>query len=189
MFDTTDDIRAVQIFRTTQPPKKYTDFRNNLYAILNLNSLTSTSFIDTLQQNIVYYYTFRSIDIHNAFSNPTEVFQVEIKNNDGAIYPIISIYDMQKIEEFQYQKSMKKYLSISPSVLFTEFQKLEDNKIQIGSQTDNSLWNQKFKIRVTSKKSGKQFDINLTLNKQVRNLVNNTYDLNSDIVSEAEEEE
>ena len=96
---------------------------------------------------------------------------------------------MQKIEEFQYQKSMKKYLSISPSVLFTEFQKLEDNKIQIGSQTDNSLWNQKFKIRVTSKKSGKQFDINLTLNKQVRNLVNNTYDLNSDIVSEAEEEE
>jgi len=189
IFDTTEDLRAVQVFRTTKPPKKYTDFRDNLYGTIFLNSLTSASFIDRIKQNVKYYYTFRSIDIHNNFSNPTEVFEVEINNNDGAIFPIVSIYDMEKIEEFQYQKSMKKYLSISPSVLFTEFQKTEDGKINVGTLTDNSLWNQKFKIRVTSKKSGKCFDINLTLNKQTKNLINNTYDLNSDVVSDTEEEE
>lgn len=186
LFETIEDIERIQVFRLQKPPKYYNDFRNALYRVINLNQQTSTSFVDTLQQNIKYYYIFRSIDVHNNVSNPTEVFQVEIKNNDGAIFPIVQVYEMNSEDDFQYDKSFKKYLSINPSVLFTQFQKLEDGSIQIGNES--GLWEQRFKIRVTSKKSGKSFDLNLTFNKKIRNLIDSTNDLNSDLETEDEQD-
>lgn len=181
-FETVEDLQAVQIFRFEIAPKKYQDFSNNLYKIVSFKGLSSNSFVDTLEQNKKYYYTFRSIDVHDNISNPTEVFEVQIINNDGALYPIIKIFDMSVKNDFNYQKSFKKYLSINPSLLFTEIQKNEDGTVSIG--TNSGLWQQRFKIRVTSKQSGKQFDVNLTYGKKTFNLINNTKDLNSDLTVE-----
>jgi hypothetical protein len=186
MFETVEDLTAVQVFRTTTPPKSYRDFSSNLYRIVSLSKQTSNSFVENLEQNKKYYYTFRSIDIHNNISNPTSIFEVEIKNNDGAIYSIIKPYELKPEQDYTYNKSLKKYISINPSVLFTELQKQDDGTIKIGSET--GLWNQKFKMRVTSKKSGKSFDINLTFNQVMKNLLDNSNDLNSDVVVTSEEE-
>lgn len=181
LFETVDDLNGVQVFRTNVAPKRYSDFANQFYRFIPIknNIRTSNSFVDVLQQNTKYYYIFRSIDIHNNISNPTAVFEVEIKNNDGAIYPIVQTYNMKENDDFNYTKSFKKYLSINPSVLYTAFDKQEDGSVIVGQKS--GLWDQQFKVRITSKKSGKKFDVNLTFNKNEKNFIDNTNNLNSDL--------
>lgn len=168
-FQTVEDLARVQVFRTTTPPKNYRDFKDSLHLTLGINQ--TTNFFETLQQNTKYYYTFRSIDVHNNISNPTEVFEVQIINNEGAVYPIINTYNMSLVENqnFNYKKSFKKYISINPSLLYTQFVGQDDGTVKVGENED--LWGQKFKVRIKSKQSGKCFDINLTFKKQENNLI------------------
>lgn len=176
-FETVEDLRAVQVFRTTTQPQNYKSFENSLYKVISLQKTTSNSFIDTVQQNVKYYYTFRAVDVHNNFSNPTEIFEVQIINNDGAIYPIVKTFNSSNINKnFIYNKSFKKYISVNPSILFTELTNSENEQIQIG--TESGFWNEKYKLRIKSKQSGKSFDINLTFKKVLNNLIDktNTFD-------------
>jgi hypothetical protein len=170
-FETIEDLKSVEVFRTTVEPKKYTDFSNNLYLTLNFDNSTATSFVDVLEQNINYYYVFRSIDLHNNISNPSQIYRVKIINNDGAIYPIVSLYDIEQEQNFNYQKSFKKYISINPSAIFTLLT-FDDGVPKIGASSE--IWDQKFKVRIRSKKSGKAFDVNLKFSKVINNLVDET---------------
>lgn len=165
-FETDDFITSVQVFRTTTIPTTYADFRNSLYLTLDLNSLTATSFIDTIIPNQKYYYTFRSLDVHNNISNPSSVFEVEIIDNDGAVYPVIRTIPLVNNKEvYDTTKSFRKYISIVPSITQTAFIPNENNtQVTFGEQQD--LWDQKFKLRFTSKKTGKSFDLNLTFTKE-----------------------
>lgn len=164
-FETDDFISNIQIFRTTTQPSSYSDFKNSLYLTLNMNSLTANSLIELLSPNQKYYYIFRSVDVHNNISNPSSVFEVEIIDNNGAIYPIIRTVPFIDKERYEISRSFRKYINITPSVTQTAFIPNEDNtQVTFGERQD--LWNQKFKLRFTSKKTGKCFDLNLTFVKE-----------------------
>ena len=51
-------------------------------------------FEESVLPNTKYYYTFRSVDVHGHMSNPTPIYQVELIDADGAIYPLVNIYEM-----------------------------------------------------------------------------------------------
>lgn len=165
LFQSVTDISTIQVFRTNTKPKSYRDFSNSLFNSISLNGQTSTSIIETLQQNTNYYYTFRSVDVHGNISNPSDIFQIKIINNDGAIYPIIIPYYFEQNEKMNIEKSFKKYLSIDPAIVQQQLTINESGNAQLG--IDNGFWNQTFKIRVTSKESGKAFDINLNFTKKI----------------------
>jgi hypothetical protein len=165
LFQSVSDISAVQVFRSLARPKTYFDFSNSLYQVIPFNGETSTTFIENLQQNIKYYYTFRSIDVHGNISNPSDIFEVKIINNDGAIYPIITPYYFEQNEKLNIEKSFKKYLAIDPAIIQQQLTLSEDGSLVLG--VDNGFWNQDFKIRITSKESGKSFDINLNFTKKI----------------------
>jgi hypothetical protein len=165
LFQSVSDISAVQVFRSLTRPKTYFDFSNSLYQVIPFNGETSTTFIENLQQNIKYYYTFRSIDVHGNISNPSDIFEVKIINNDGAIYPIITPYYFEQNEKLNIEKSFKKYLAIDPAIIQQQLTLSEDGSLVLG--VDNGFWNQDFKIRITSKESGKSFDINLNFTKKI----------------------
>ena len=165
LFQSVSDISAVQVFRSLTRPKTYFDFSNSLYQVIPFNGETSTTFIENLQQNIKYYYTFRSIDVHGNISNPSDIFEVKIINNDGAIYPIITPYYFEQNEKLNIEKSFKKYLAIDPAIIQQQLTLNEDGSLVLG--VDNGFWNQDFKIRITSKESGKSFDINLNFTKKI----------------------
>ena len=168
-FETDDLITTIEVYRTTALPTSYTDFRNSLYRILDMKSLTANSFIDVVEPNQKYYYTFRSTDVHGNISNPSSVFEVQIVDDSGAIYPIIRTIPLLNKEIYDTTRSFRKYISITPSVTQTGFVPNQDNtQVTFGEAAD--LWGQKFKIRVTSKKTGKSFDLNVTFNKEEKSL-------------------
>ncbi len=91
-----DDYAAqYQVFRKSTKPSSPNDFTSE-DMIGNLNTKTSTSFVDIVSPNSKTYYMFRTVDAHGLTSNPTPTYQVEIVDDDGAIYVLIDVVDYQK---------------------------------------------------------------------------------------------
>jgi hypothetical protein len=174
LFQSDDVPKQFQIFRTLIKPKTYDNFSKDLYQTIDTNG-TAVSVLEKIKPNTKYYYLFRSVDYHDNISNPSPVYEIEIVDDDGAIYPVINIVTLNNNENVTNYKSMKKLLQLRPSAaqLFINEQKskllennsaydINKNSLFLGREKE-SVWGKDFKIRLTSKQTGKKIDINFTL--------------------------
>jgi len=181
-----DDIAsAFEIFRLTEKPEIYQDFANSRRAFLStlikddsLQRSSSASYVDTVTPNTKYYYMFRAVDIHNHKSNPTEVYEVELVDNDGAIFMVTNIIPLEeKPPPFDTTKVAKRYINIVPRITQGIFNKERSglgaapSALTKGTQyalgvEDESIWGKKYKIRFISKSTGRKIDLNVTYSKE-----------------------
>ena len=117
---------------------------------------------------------FRTIDVHAGISNPSAIYEIELYNDGGAGYPMIRHYDLSSPNPKTTTKSARKIIQIIPRIaqvfLNEEASGLVDggvvqpaagNKnIVLGNQAE-PLFGKKFKIRFTSKSTGKKVDLNV----------------------------
>lgn len=177
-FESDDSLSSFQIFRLEKHPKFFKDFSGHM--LINVETdvskitpqkASSASFVDFIKSNRKYWYMFRAIDIHGHISNPTSLIQVELRDERGAVYPIIQEVDFLKDEKKVKTKGFRKYLLIKPafSQLLVNEQKsgldgldsVKDiNSVMLGV-TDESVWNKDYIVRITSKNTGKIVDIHL----------------------------
>jgi len=170
LFKTNDPLKNIQIFIIANTkPKSYIDFQNVQPIDVLMNGNPSKSINLQIRPNTKYYILCRSVDIHGLISNPTPIYEVEIVSDGGAIYPLINTVNFDTNKNYDVKKSFKKYLHIKPATQYTQLITNEMNEPQLGIQ-DQKLWGQKYKVRISSKKSGKSFDINLTYNKNEQDL-------------------
>lgn len=171
-FESDDFPQHFEIFRTQTKPTRYTDFEDSL-----LTTLTPpiSSFVDNIKSNTKYWYVFRVLDSHNHYSNPTEVYEVKMIENSGIIYPEITIKSIEELraeeEPMTLSKDVQKYIQIKPSILQRFFEPefpadiesaMDVEKPRVGVQDESVFDNgKKFKIRITSKHTGRKIDINL----------------------------
>ena len=177
-----DDLtQKYQMFRLSTPPKSYGSFANaELITEISSERSTSTSFLDTLTPNHKYYYTFRSIDVHNNLSNPSPIYEIELINDLGTIYIVTKIYDFPT-EVKVGSKSAKRFIAIQPALsqrlLNMSATGLESGEngemttdgksMEIKLGLDNELLfggNKRIKIRLNSKKTNRKIDFNLDFN-------------------------
>jgi len=179
-FANDDASGRFEIYRTDVAPKSYEDFRTNLYAIVGAVDVASASMKSKVQTNRKYYYTFRAIDQHDNRSNPSPVYQVEIVENNGMMFFLSSVYQFPTIEDkTTHARTFQRFLKINPNMIQSLFNKamtfdLESNPYPVASDADivhlgkaeEGVWGKNFKLRVTSKHTGRKFDINLTCKTQ-----------------------
>lgn len=181
-FASDDSARYFEIWRLDKKPTSYVDFsemRNPFTA--STNGADASSYIDTILPNKKYYYTFRTVDIHGHTSNPGDVYEVELVQDDQNVFSIINVIDMEEINNKVTKKPCKKFLKIEPSFLQMALDEvaLEDlsdnynsnnppNKSEfIKLSAEQSIFEsnpskqKSYKIRLTSKKTGKKIDLNL----------------------------
>jgi hypothetical protein len=169
LFKTNDPLKSVQLFvLPNNKPSSYIDFQNVNPIIVSMDNKYSNNINLRIQPNTKYYITCRSIDIHDLISNPSPVFELEMVSDNGIVYPIIKEVNFAIDKNYDVKKSFKKYLHIKPSTQYTQLITDERNNVDLG--LDGELWPQKYKIRVTSKKSGKSFDINMRFKKSKQDL-------------------
>lgn len=177
-FSGDDIIEKYQIFKTTKPPSRYEDFStaelievNTRIDRANPNLRTvASSYLDKIKPNVKYYYTVRCVDIHQQISNPGMVYEIEIVNDSGMIFPIIKEWKFPEIEQKMSSKSFKRFLMIKPSGQQT-FLEIDDaaeediatfvsnpSKIKIG-KAEETVWNKTYKMRLVSKNTKKIYDI------------------------------
>ena len=172
---------SYEIYRTTTHPKSYTDFSGMLLTTLSTTidektkiKAIGSSFIESLEPNIKYYYMFRSIDIHGHFSNPTSVFEVELINNGGEIVPSIRVVDLDEEGVKDSSKPLKSSLQVVPRIsqaLVNESESgLTDATANVQSSSskpilgteEEAIWGKTFKIRLTSRDTKRKIDFNVT---------------------------
>jgi len=166
-FSGDEPSTGFDIYRIDFVPQSYEDFSlGQKFTIPNKGG-----FIDTIEPNKKYYYVFRSFEQHQNISNPSAIYEVEIVENSGAIYPIIRNIEITKEDGREKIKSFKNEFKIKVN----QEHILENKDIlsakdidlsKFGSLTP-SVFGNNFKIRITSKSTKKKLDLNIIFERSI----------------------
>ena len=177
-----------EVFRLSTPPENYKSFAEpELYKKLKATG-KSVFFEDTdFEKNTDYYYMFRTID-NAGISNPTRIFRVKMVEYQSGIFMDLELYDFPTTEE-QYSMDFTRALQICPAMTQRSlkvspnlnvdsrefFESAPDiGDIDVGNELDNPVWNNQYRMRITSKTSGRKVNINFKFksNKKILTKIN-----------------
>ena len=127
---------------------------------------------DKIKPNTKYYYCVRAIDNHGHISYPSPIYEVEMVDDKGSIYPLVNLCEFAPEIESQQAIGGKRYLHLKPAmpqmIVNEEASGLLDavsvaklERVTMGI-SEESLWDKKIKIRLTSKSTGRKMDFNIT---------------------------
>lgn len=181
--------RFIEVYRTSNKPTSYSNFTGNLRKTIDLKQKsgdipTDHLFIENVRENTKYYYIFRPLSENRVAGQLSPIFEAELINDGGYVYA--------KFEQFSEEElaiplpkepllAFKKLFNIIPNIQHLELDTSEVSfvsssvsqmsSIQLGTSAEDSLWNANkyYKIRLTSKKTGKKFDLNIGFKKEERN--------------------
>ena len=168
-----------EIYRTKTPPQQEGDFANSYLTTvddqsgfsfpISMNVPEGTLdnmdgfFEDYPIVNEKYYYAFRSLTYHGTPSNLTVPYEIELQRDSDEYKINISQYQYPKDKTYDMQKKAKRILKITPNIERLLFSTEEDKsnwKLDAGTLVDFGT-TKTFKIRVTSKHTGKKIDLNI----------------------------
>lgn len=129
----------------------------------------SFDFVDTLEPNKKYYYTFRSMDVNGQKSVPTPIYEIELYFEKGLYVPYIKLYEPKLISKKVSSKRFARFLEIkSADIQTTPYAAttqhgdlLESVKSLVGYGANHVDFND-FLVRITSKDTGRRMDIKLS---------------------------
>tara|TARA_E500000331_G_scaffold355457_1_gene410997 strand:+ start:1715 stop:5071 length:3357 start_codon:yes stop_codon:yes gene_type:complete len=174
--------RYLEVYRTDKKPNSYYDFNLKLVSKIDLRipgenyNRTEYTFADKITPNKKYYYLFRYITENGMPGHPSTIYECKLADDGGYKYALFDTVDTSKFgveENRQTNTTFKKIFQIEPNIKqmqlnfgeadFRSPANTQLDKVTVGA-TDSKIWDKKFKIRLTSKKSGKILDLNLKFN-------------------------
>ena len=178
-FGADNPVVSYEIYRTDKKPLSHHDFSGKLHATVNTelngHNLSAASYVDNIDPNIEYYYTFRALDIHGHFSNPTAIFKIQLISDDISVIPEHDIYDPEKEKETtQGSKPMKSQFQIVPKItqaIVNEVasgldgstaREVSSASTPVLGAEEETIWGREFKVRLTSRQTKRQVDFNIS---------------------------
>jgi hypothetical protein len=182
LHETVSKHRTVEVFRLKHRPTSFADFDGALIQTVDMqmdisdNSYNDICIYDRIPSNKKFYYAFRVKNDNGVPGYIKEVIEAEYINDGGFKYALFNtIYEEELALKAHTDvfRSTKKIFELAPSTQQTslvytsaDFTKkagdeLENGNIQVGSAKDG-IWEKTFKVRLTSKKTGKKIDLNVT---------------------------
>ena len=178
---TVSEIENIEVYKLSQKPTSLRDFENNLYRTLSLtieNQKKYTQqyikFSDIISTNTKYYYIFRSVNKNGTPGQTTEIYETELINDGGykfALFDTLTESELQEQNTINPSIAMKKIFQLKPNlnqlaldtsnVDFTKTAESQIGNVKVGSAED-LVWEKTFKTRLTSRKTGKKIDLNIT---------------------------
>ena len=175
-FRSDDPVDAYMLFRLTTKPSSYRDFESGTEISIDPDRGIPGSFTDAIRPNTKYYYCARAVDVNGNISNPTHIFEIEMIDNAGQIFLRQDIIQFES-SQIEYTKTGQRYIYIEPSMLQLALEdaslagpspspEIQPNNSILGPMGTNTgvdkVWEKTFKIRTTSKKTGRKLDLNVT---------------------------
>ena len=183
VFFADQPIRKVKLYGSKEKPK-------NKYALKNLISeidVFSEGFNKTLdiEPNVKYYFSATAVSATGLESPPSQVYSVEVVDDGGAVFPIIQVL---KFSEKQKRKDKLHFTSkfrIEPSLLQQAPNPPKDGIGYLNPSVFslNDETRPQFKVRLTSKKTGRKADFNIIYKQNFATNANNQGPLNLDVVT------
>jgi hypothetical protein len=172
--------RYLEMYRISKKPTSFYDFGRNLVSKIDLRipgetyNLKDYIAVDKIVPNKTYYYVFRFINENGMPSWPSSIIETQLVNDGGYIYSLFEHFDTAEFIQDPFENpstSFKKLVHLEPNIQQLQFDTTgADFSFPANTQLDavklgvraEKLWDKKFKIRLTSKKTGKKIDLNVT---------------------------
>lgn len=170
---------TLEIYRLDSKPTSLTDFGGNLLAtksmkIENEDAVFSTTIAyDKIAANRKYYYLFRIANEVGSPAYASHVIEASLQADGGYKFGLFESYFENELADetpTRERESFKKLINLVPSINnffvndsdadYTNLARNEVNNITFGE--GDVVWDKTFKLRLTSKKTGKKIDINVT---------------------------
>ena len=173
---------AVHVYRLLYKPTKYLDFANNLHKSISMindeEQLSRVICESTIETNTKYYYAFQFINEGGMPGEISEIYEVELVDDGGYKYAIFNTLHESDLGENTINKSsidFKKLIQLVPNTSqmklvtdnadFSEHSYTQLDNVNVGlDDLVDPIWGKTFKLRLTSKKTGKKIDLNITYN-------------------------
>jgi hypothetical protein len=172
--------RTVQIYRLDSKPSNFRDFDTVAPKTISLAidasdfSYTTATFDDIVKSNHKYYYLFRVLNSNNVAGNVDTIICAELVNDGGYKYALFDTLFEEDLAEESYTdctNQFNKIFQLSPvlnqvnvdyaGVNFEDSASSQYEIVKTGT-AEELIWGKTFKIRLTSKKTGKKIDLNIT---------------------------
>ena len=180
--------RFIEVYRVTDKPTSYADFTNNLRKTIDLKMENGDIpgdhvFTEAVQTNKKYYYVFRPVNDNGVGGQLSPVFESELIDDGGYVYANFvqhSEDDLALPPPKEPIASFKKLINIIPNIqhvqldtstaTFASSSVSQMSDVHLGTEAEDTLWDtdKYFKIRLTSKKTGKKMDLNIVFDKKER---------------------
>ena len=178
-----------EIYRMEKPPSDKSQFSNYYLATVNSNQQIwlphdqtpvlendmNAIFSDKIVPNTKYYYAFRSLTYHGTPSELSDIFEVELLKDSDEYKINMKLYEIPDEKNHTYKKPIKRIIRLVPnndrlafnnnsstSIYDTNVGEPgtpeEANRLVDFASPDTS---RVFKMRMTSKHTGKKIDINI----------------------------
>ena len=176
--------KTVQVFRLSEKPTALIDFGEEAHTSYDLileDEKASKSIVychDRINTNKKYYYLFRALNEFAIAGPETEIYEIELVNDGGSNYLKTNTFFESDLDISTYtepSKLFKKIIQLSPAVNqlsletanvdFDQPSYTQLDNLEVGSDDlEEKIWGKTFKLRLTSKKTGKKIDLNITYN-------------------------
>lgn len=175
--------RYLEIYKIKNEPTSYESFAKDLVAKIDLRisntdyNRTDYTFADQIPSNVKYYYVFRFITENGMPGHLSTIYQAELIDDGGYKYALFDTYDTSKFVTNNFEKtsvSFKKLMQLEPNINqlifdtsaadFSKTAKSQIDNVAVGKAEKSVFDGKKFKIRLTSKKTGKKTDLNVDFN-------------------------
>jgi len=192
-YESVSNHGFIEIFRMETRPLRLNAFNNKLHKTIDLripNSKFSYSkmiFYDRVKTNQKYYYLFRAVNTSGISGAVLEIYEAELVNDGGYNYAVFNTFLKEELDEEIFTnpiKKFKKLLQLQPNmsqvsmnlenVDYSQEAYTQVGNITIGNAEDLifsginegevEAKGKTFKVRLTSKKTGKKIDLNITYN-------------------------
>ena len=176
-------VRQIRVYRLEVKPTSYDSFVNSLYKTIDLvkpdNTFISQAICESeIETNKKYYYTFQCLSEGGMVGSLTEIYECELIDDGGHMYAEFNVINESDLQQSIYNKSsidFKKIFQLIPNsnhtqlittdADFSENSYTQLENVNIGSDNlEDPIWGKTFKLRLTSKKTGKKIDLNITYN-------------------------
>jgi hypothetical protein len=172
--------RYVQVYRLSEMPTAYIDFDGHLISTIDLIlgdsvfTLSNTIMYDKINTNQKYYYLFRVLSENMVPGYISEIYEAELINDGGYTYGMFDLLFAEDLETDIFTNptdTFKKLIQLQPNMSQVDF---NDENVDYDdtassqlsnmglSSVDEPIWDKTFKIRLTSKKTGRKMDLNVT---------------------------
>lgn len=135
---------------------------------IDATKLLSYDILENLSPNVNYYYTCVVQDVHNNPSNPSVIYRVRLLLDKGLLIPEIEVVNQVGDMSESPTLDLTRYLQIEASGLQSDPYEIfneDTNSLRgvrsAGQDLGDSIENQSYIIRLTSKDTGRKFDIKL----------------------------
>jgi hypothetical protein len=165
-----DGMVKLEIYKTVDRPTSYISFQGKKYKTLELTS-DQRDILDMIVPNKKYYFMFRYLNAHDIASNPSKIYEVELRDDDGYRYLIKNEINIKKTMEKIKNKNFRRYLLIKPSQiqLIPRTEQPESiSDVELGPDSEK-VWNRGFVLQIRSKKSNRilRYTVKAKLNKKI----------------------